>query len=474
VRGLPRTLRGRLLAAFVLPTLAFILVAGAVGYSVSRGVLEEELGRSLCAIAASAASQVSGERLLMVEPGDDVAETRTYRNLLRVLEDVRGAAGMRRVFAVDTERKVRLDAGGGLPVGTEMPELLRDGEELEQVFGGKATASQVLFEGNDGLLYKTGYAPLLENGRVVGAVGVEGSALFFSPLRQLFRGFALWALLALALLAGVALFTAEAFARPLRRLMSAALRMGRGDLSTPVPPEEVEEIGVLAHELEEMRGALESRDRQLKMMLAGVAHEVRNPIGGIELFAGLLREELPRDAEAFSHVTRILQEIDYLKRMVEDFLAFARESTLARAPLEATAWVSRASELLRLEAANRTVRFELDIQPGALEADESLLTGALVNLLKNALQASPPGGAVRVRAAPQGERYVLRLSDEGPGITPDLGERIFEPFFTTREKGTGLGLPLARKVLRAHGGDLTLEPTGAGANFSMWLPLKSV
>ncbi|QSQ19983.1 HAMP domain-containing histidine kinase [Pyxidicoccus parkwayensis] len=469
------SLSARLLVAFLFPTLLFVALAGTAVYQLARAILEEELGAGLSAVAAATASQVNGERMLTVEPGDDVTGTRTWRNLVRALEGVREASGVRRVYAVDTQGRVRVDVGGGLPVGVEMPELARDRLELARVFAGERAASQVLFTGTDGHLYKTGYAPVRQDGRVVGAVGVEGSAAFFGPLKSLSRTFAIMGTVALAALAVIALLTARGLAWPLRRLMDSALRIGRGDLTTPVPPEPTREIGVLARELEVMRGALESRDRQLKMMLAGVAHEVRNPIGGIALFSGILQEDLQAGAhsEAGEHVKRIQREVAYLQRIVEDFLAFAREQPLARAPVEAPVLLSGACELLAAEAGAREVSVEVDAAPALLEADGSLLTAALVNLVKNAVQASPRGGRVRVSGTTGEGRYTIQVRDTGPGVPEPERERIFEPFFTTREKGTGLGLPLARKIALAHGGDLRLASAPGDTTFILTLPLNN-
>jgi signal transduction histidine kinase len=474
LRGALGSLSARLLLAFLLPTLALFGLTGAAGYTLARSILEEELGQSLSAIAAATASQVSGERMLTIEPGDDVQGTRTWRNLTRLLGEVQQASGLRRVFLVDVQGRVRADVGGGLPVGVEAPELARDRLELARVFSGERAASQVLFTGSDGQLYKTGYAPVRQADTVVGAVAVEGSAAFFGPLAQLSRTFTVATAVALAVLAAVAVLTARGLARPLRRLMDSALRIGRGDLTTPVPPEPTREIGVLARELEVMRGALESRDRQLKLMLAGVAHEVRNPLGGIELFSGLLAEDLKAGspAEATEHVARIQREVAYLQRIVEDFLAFAREQPLARAPIDAPVLLAGACELLAAEAQAKGVKVEVDAAPAQLEADGSLLTAALVNLVKNAVQASPSGERVTVTGRSEAERYTIQVRDAGPGIPEAERERIFEPFFTTREKGTGLGLPLARKIVRAHGGELAFTSTPGSTTFTLTLPSR--
>jgi signal transduction histidine kinase len=385
--------------------------------------------------------------------------------------------GVRRILVVDADRRARLDVGGQLPPLAEATELLRDSLELSRVFEGQRAASQVLFEGTDGRLYKTGYAPLLLDGKVVGAVAVEGSAAFFGPLTGLRNAFVGLLVVTLLMLAVAAVLVAQGLTRPIDRLVSSALRIGSGDLSTPVAGERTREIGILARELETMRQALESRDRQLKLMLGGVAHEVKNPLGGIELFGGLLDEELkaatPDLEEARNHLRRIRRELDYLKRIVEDFLVFAREQKLQPAPLDAKALLDTAAAHLAGEAESRRVTLSVDAAAATLTGDESLLTSALVNLVKNAVQASKEGQLVTLTGRADGARYVVEVKDEGPGIPPDVLPRIFEPFFTTREKGTGLGLPLARKLVEAHRGTLEAASQPGRTVFTVTLPLST-
>ncbi len=472
----PTGLRARLLAVFLGPALVILSVGGFLLYREVRSVLEDELGASLSAVAATISSQVKADRVLSLSAGDAQGEgSRTFRGLTAQLTEAKAAAGVRRVLVFDAEKRARVDVGGGLPPMAEVPELLRDSVELERVFLGQRAASQVLFQGTDGLFYKTGYAPLLQDGAVVGAVAVEGNAAFFGPLKALGNAFATLLVLTALALATAAVFSARALSRPLERLVEGALRIGRGDLSTPLPVEPTVEIGILSRELEAMRRALESRDRQLKLMLGGVAHEVKNPLGGIELFSGLLDEELagakPEIAEARSHVAKIRRELDYLKRIVEDFLAFAREQKLASARFDAKALVGGASGHLSGEAQGKGVALSCEAESASLDGDESLLTSALVNLVKNAVQASATGQAVLVSGRAEGARYVIEVSDTGPGIPLDAQERIFEPFFTTREKGTGLGLPLARKLVEAHRGTLSMRSQPGATTFRVELPL---
>ncbi len=468
-------LRGRLLLAFLLPTLLVLAVGGFGLFRASRNVLEDELGRSLADLAATVSSQLKGERVLAVQAEDAQGEgSRTWRSLTTQLQETKQRTGLRRVFVVDADRRARLDVGGSLAPMTEATELLRDNLEFARALSGERASSQVLFEGTDGLLYKTGYAPLLQDGKVVGVVAVEGSAAFFGPLTRLRNAFLALALVTLLLLAFVAVWMARGLATPLERLVSAALRIGSGDLSTPVAGERTLEIGILARELEAMRQAIESRDRQLKVMLGGVAHEVKNPLGGIELFSGLLDEELtaatPNLPDAREHLGKIRRELAYLKRIVEDFLAFAKEQRLQASPFSTRALLESAAQRLSGEAEGKQVTLEVEAEDAQLSGDESLLTSALVNLVKNAVQVSVAGQKVSLRGALEGADYVFEVSDEGPGIAPELQARIFEPFFTTREKGTGLGLPLARKLAEAHRGTLRLESKPGHTRFTLKLP----
>ena len=195
-------------------------------------------------------------------------------------------------------------------------------------------------------------------------------------------------------------------------------------------------------------------------MLGGIAHEVRNPLGGMKLFAGLLREDLAGRDEELKLLARVDTELGTLERVVEEFLTYARYSPVSR---ESVPLKSLLDEVGLLVLGLQTETSMPD--DARAEADREQLKRVLLNLLRNARQA----GAGRVVVDLDGD--VIVLHDDGPGISLEASERIFDAFYTTREQGTGLGLALSRKIVAAHGGRLRLtNPGERGARFELWLP----
>ena len=214
----------------------------------------------------------------------------------------------------------------------------------------------------------------------------------------------------------------------------------------------------------------------LSSLAAGLAHEIRNPVGALKNRAyalGLLvdAELQPKVAQQVASMNR---ELDRVEHIVGDFLIYSRPSEPRIVPCALAELVDTFHHDHQAELQQRGVRFELGVvEDASFHADSELLRQALLNLARNAAEAcaARTDGCVLLEALALERRIVLAVTDNGPGVPEDLQERLFKPFATLKRGGTGLGLTISRSIARRHGGDLVLAATSAeGTRFELRLP----
>ncbi|MDD5285219.1 MAG: ATP-binding protein [Desulfuromonadaceae bacterium] len=206
---------------------------------------------------------------------------------------------------------------------------------------------------------------------------------------------------------------------------------------------------------------------------AVMAHEIRNPLAGIKGFAQLI--ESAGDMEQARHYAdRIVSQSLRMEVLVDDLLAFVREDTGEREPADLAMLVQECVTMIRMEADPERVEVVHIRQPEMhVKVVTVRIIQLLLNLLKNALQAMPDGGLLRVELENEIKSAIIRISDTGVGIPAENIPHIFEPFWTSKARGTGLGLALCQKVVQEHGGNLTVvSVAGSGTTFTLTLPLE--
>jgi signal transduction histidine kinase len=457
-------LRYRLILTFAVYALAVFGGGGFIFYEQSRRNAERELGEKLVAVGLTVAANFSEDEIKILS----AAGARTKRRVVETLKRGRGGAGLHRLYIFDADGRSLADADDRR-AGAQYPELTFEREAVNGVFRGEPVIGH-LFTGRDGNDYKAAYLPLATDDAIPAALAVVGSATFLQSIKRVRSGLFLTAVLGVVGSIFLSAVLARTIINPILRLVGAADRIRAGDLETPVPDLGGDELGYLGHTLERMRTAVLARERSLRAMLGGVAHEIRNPLGGIELFAGLLRRDV--DEGGTEKVDRILQEVRHLDGIITDFLDYARPNEPSREAFPAAEVLKEVEELVLGALDSGSVRCTIAPDDSLVHADRAHFRQVLLNVVQNAIQAHEggAGGSVHVTTSRGGKWVDVRVSDDGPGIPADIRDRVFEPFFTTRQQGSGLGLSIARELTERNGGELSVEdgPSGGTVVAMRW------
>ncbi|MGI9101084.1 MAG: two-component system sensor histidine kinase NtrB [Terriglobales bacterium] len=197
-------------------------------------------------------------------------------------------------------------------------------------------------------------------------------------------------------------------------------------------------------------------------MAATIAHEINNPLEAVTNLLYLLRSHVQGE-EGRSCLAMAESELDRVAQITKQTLAFYRSSTSPET-VNLTDLLDSVLSMLSRKIARKRITVVRNEQPCTVTAMKGELRQLFTNIVDNALEAAPGGGAVHITVALEGSRTVISVSDNGPGIAPDLQKKIFDPFYTTKQLGTGLGLWVAQEIAEKHGGKITVESSTQGAN----------
>lgn len=458
------SLRRRFILVLTLFSVGVVGLFGAITWIIASDALETELERRLLWTARSAGDMgFQGRLALNLVPGEEegLLWTGYHEKLVLMTESAADA------FLFDARYNTLLVGADSLPIGTSLHGLDSYSPEIRIALReGEATTAEFTLDGRP---YKYGFRKLEDTPAIL---AILVPADFYAPLGRLANWLLAGSVVAVLVAVFLGRLLAAGIASPLERLSRAALRIQRGRMDERVEAMREDEIGRLSRAMERMRLGILERDEQLRLMLAQVAHEIRNPLGGLELFASAAAET-DEAAERRRLLARVRLEVAALNRIIDDFLTFARPLPEEVNAVDVREPVEAAAELVgpQIERGGGSLEVRLCQDPLVVVADSAQIKRAVLNLLRNASQA---GDRVLLETFRHGTEIGIAVTDDGPGIAPDLRPRIFEPFVTDKEKGAGLGLAIVKKVVESLGGRVAVEEAdpeagfGKGARFALY------
>ncbi len=323
--------------------------------------------------------------------------------------------------------------------------------------------------------YITRYEPIYDHlGQVVGSLYVGAKRATFQRLLDSFtRQVLLIAGATILLSILIAIPVASTISQPFAKLAAATRKVAQGDWSVRAPEEGYREMRTLAESFNTMVEALQETQEQLVQkeklasvgqLAAGVAHEINNPLGSVLLYADILCKETPEEnQQQREDLQMIIREATRCKTIVHDLLNFSRQNEVLAQDTDLNALLRNLAEEQSKQDLFEEVeiRTELDPDVGVIQADPLQLHQVFINLMNNAAEAMPEGGALtlRTRRGPSPGLVTVEVQDTGVGISEENMKKIFTPFFTTKPigKGTGLGLAIIYGIVKMHGGQISVQ-----------------
>jgi signal transduction histidine kinase len=332
-----------------------------------------------------------------------------------------------------------------------------------------------------------GYAKLPDDLLPWTVVVAEPLANAFAPARRTAKLLATILVGTLLIALAVALIAARRVTRPLTELTGAADAVGRGARpASIVPVRSRDEIGTLTAAFNRMASDLKRAERELVdaakfsfvgELAAGVAHEVRTPLGVLRSSAQLLERSLDVKDDDSRELLRLLRdEVDRIERVVSALLELGRPREMRPELSPLGQILFRAADFVEAQARQKRINIRRRIidQDPVIFCDPELIYQVVLNLLVNAVQILPDGGSIEIVILSAREGYAgFEVRDDGPGMTDEVRARVFEPFFTRREGGAGLGLTFVQRVVHEHRGRISVESeVGRGTTFRVTLPVS--
>jgi len=409
----------------------------------------------------------------------DLVNTRKYGNITVNPDSI-----IERILVVDVDSKKIVDSTDPSEIKTNYPgsdrptlhpgdiKLDADSLSLDQDF-----TLQYTFESEKGRNYSILIDVTLQQLRNVKAAAQRDRLIAFIVL-------------SLLLVIAITVFSRRVI-NPIKELGQAARRVTEGNIDFNVQIAGPAEVSALTKTFNEMLSGLRTK-RELEIQLrraehsamigrlaSGIAHEIRNPLNFINLSIDHLKEkfapqsDMPRK-EYTTILTTIKDELARLNRLVSEFLSYGRPAKLKLREIDTRALIEEVRALVSTKSEQQNVKIDIRNNgngTSSVRADAEQLKTCFSNLMINAVQAMPDGGSLDVTVSPNSSSVEIEFSDTGVGIAPEAMEQIFEPYYSTKETGIGLGLPLTKKIIEEHGGQIAVRSElHKGTTFTVLLP----
>ncbi len=465
------SVRTRIMILFSVITILFTGLLSRFSYVALKEIYVNQIEEQMRLKVKWISEPLDTKYLNFLYPGKSLTTANQY--YVSVLRKQQRIFNMTQVFIFDDQWIILAAAdtaeSGAFTRQEPDPVLQMNGQEIRESIRGKPV-STLMFKGRDAKWYLWGFLKLDDRHYL----GVQENADQLADIENL--SWIFWGILS----TGIAftfigsLWIAQAIAKPIDLLVSFSRELGKGNLKAEIPGKLPAELSVLSTAMDRMRDDLIQQHHDKEQLLAHIAHEIRNPLGGMELLTGLIREDYQKEEKSTEYADTVLNEINRLKALITAYLSYGRPISAQTEPVKLEQLVTELKTLFQQTLEKNNIKLIWNLTASSVLFDPSHLKQILINLITNSIQAINSGnGQISITSGRDQNADWIEIADNGPGIPDDVMDKIFDPFISRNSNGFGLGLAICRKL--CHENHALIDGknrSGIGCVFTIRIPIN--
>ncbi len=433
------SLRSEIIIIFIFIVVLLVLLLSRLAYITMKDIYLNQLNEQATILIRNATRDLETKYLDFFTQESDSGIVKSYYR--HYLADKIEETGFDRIFLFTADLSLIITSENKTGESDYVAAMILNKKELSQLKVGELFTSAP-FKSQDGKWYLWGFYRLSDRY----FLGIKENANRLARVDRLAILFAIIGLAAIIVTLIAGWFLAGMISSPIEQLVKFSQELGKGNFRTPLPENIYGELTMLRNALDKMRSDLENQDKAKEEMLAQIAHELRNPLGGVELLAGLVREDLIKKNLDHTYISQIMEEIQHLKNLLNEYLNYSRPVQVNAKWVEIPKLLNEVETFLAVALRKKSITLTFSGTIQKIWFDPVHLRQILLNLLTNSIDASPPDSRITISTASKGKEVILAISDQGKGIENEYLPKIFQPFFSTKESGIGLGLAVCKKL----------------------------
>jgi len=452
--------RNRIIITFSIVTILLVALLSKVSYDFMHDFYLDQLSENVKTNTELAVGQIDQPYFNAMEEGLLTESTKNYFERLfrtRNYENI-----FSEVFIFDKNFKIKIHSDPAKITDIPEPRLLLNENEIFGSSPGK-TSVTLPFKGNDKNWYLWGFYRFSNDYWLA----VRASASNFEAIDDLSKTIWTFGLAGILISILLGYFIARSITKPINELVEFSTGIGKGNLNLPVPSEMKGELKILSDALVLMRINIADNQKEKEKILAQIAHEIRNPLGGIELLNSLIHESVDSNSKNKEYSSKISKEISGLKELITSYLDYSRPSPAMPEEINIPNLVEETLSYLQKDIGRSGVNVKMDLLLKNITFDKIHFRNILLNLLKNSIDSIDENGEIKIYSGRDKSKNIIRITDNGKGIPEDIINKIFDPFFTTKNNGTGLGLAACKKFCEENSAELIAENLKTGSAFTI-------